>query len=171
MGDREAKGNAMIFFTTIDDNEVHLMLSEADISAMRRGEFRFVGPEHLRGGNFRKVVVTLHDSDSSALAQMRAAGHGAPLQRSTDQPPRDQPLSFGKAVSDEDRWQWIGRWCETNPGRRAAVCVDDEPGKPERYRDGIKAKFPALTVEIVGKRPMAGVVSLTVVLENKTESG
>ncbi len=41
----------MIFFTTIDEHEVHLMLSEADITAMRRGESRFrPRPRHRAGG-------------------------------------------------------------------------------------------------------------------------
>lgn len=47
-------------------------------------------------------------------------------------------------------------------GKTAAVCTDDEPGKPERYIRKILNKFPTLSIGKTVKGPTPGCVFIQV---------
>lgn len=65
-------------------------------------------------------------------------------------------------LPEDERIVIIGEYALANPSEKLAVCVDDEPDKPERYKRKIETKYPQLQVEIVGKGPTPGVVTIKV---------
>lgn len=73
----------------------------------------------------------------------------------------DRPSGFADLADlpEDDRIQAIAHYVRDH-GRTAAVCVDDEPGKPERYARKLAAHGCRI-VELV-KGPVPGVVTLKV---------
>lgn len=64
-------------------------------------------------------------------------------------------------LPEDERIRVIGEYCLMNPSEKVAVPTDDEPGKPERYKQKLETKYPQLKVEIAG-RLFEGVVVLKV---------
>lgn len=62
---------------------------------------------------------------------------------------------------EDERIQRIGEEVMKR-GRVCAVCVDDEPDKPERYIRKLTAKFPGLQVLDRFPGPVPGVVTINV---------
>lgn len=54
-------------------------------------------------------------------------------------------------LPEDDRITVIGEYCLARPSERVAVPTDDEPGKAERYKRKLEAKYPQLQVKIAGK--------------------
>jgi len=63
--------------------------------------------------------------------------------------------------SEDDRIDTIGRAVVASQSL-CGFCVDDEPGKPERYIEKLRARFPELAVVDQIKGPVPGVVTVRV---------
>jgi hypothetical protein len=55
-------------------------------------------------------------------------------------------------------------------GRKAAFCVDDEPGKPERYIRKLLSRYPDLEVKEEFRGPTEGVYTVVVWKKGSTEA-
>lgn len=65
------------------------------------------------------------------------------------------------AFEEDQRIDMIGR-SVMNLQATVAVCVDDEPGKAERYERKLKERFPGIRVLDVSNGPVPGVVTMRV---------
>lgn len=64
-------------------------------------------------------------------------------------------------LAEDDRITVIGRYV-TEHGKTVGVCVDDVPGKPERYARKLRERFPGIVILDTTKGPTAGVVTIRV---------
>lgn len=62
-------------------------------------------------------------------------------------------------LPEDERIVVIGEYCLARPSEKVAICVDDEPDKPERYKRKLEAKYPQLRVKVAG-RLFKGVIVL-----------
>lgn len=62
-------------------------------------------------------------------------------------------------LSEDQRIEMIGHTV-TEHGKTVGVCVDDEPGKPERYVRKMQRRFPTVVLLDRIKGPVKGVVTL-----------
>jgi hypothetical protein len=60
---------------------------------------------------------------------------------------------------EDDRIQIIGQYV-LNHGKTVGVCIDDSPGKAERYIRKMKKEFPTVIFLDQTKGPVANVVTL-----------
>lgn len=62
-------------------------------------------------------------------------------------------------LAEDDRITLIGNTMMQN-NYTVGVCVDDVPGKPERYIEKLKKKFPGIEVVDQMKGPTPGIVTI-----------
>lgn len=65
------------------------------------------------------------------------------------------------SLAEDERIDMIGHTVTVH-GKTAAVCVDDLPGKPERYIDKLTRRFPGLRIIDQCKGPTPGVITIRV---------
>lgn len=68
-------------------------------------------------------------------------------------------------IPEDQRIEFIGE--AAMAGNATAFCVDDEPGKPERYIEKLLAKYPKIRITDQFKGPVAGVVTVKLIVEEK----
>lgn len=71
------------------------------------------------------------------------------------------PFFDAHNLPEDTRIELIGQTVmKLGAGRTTGVCVDDEPGKPERYVKKLTEKFPAVKVLSQSPGPVPGVVTI-----------
>ncbi len=77
---------------------------------------------------------------------------------------RNKPEGYADLADlpEDDRIRAIGRYVMENR-KTAAVCVDDEPGKAERYAKKLREWFPGISIlETIRGVPFKGVATIKV---------
>lgn len=63
----------MIFALAGKVPAIFVMLTEADVSGLRKGETRYVNQQHLKGAKFEEIILSLHKTDEDAIALLGQA--------------------------------------------------------------------------------------------------
>lgn len=72
------------------------------------------------------------------------------------------PFADLHKVPEDTRIKLIGETVmKLAPGRTTLICVDDLPGKPERYVKKLTQAFPEVRVLSQGLGPVPGVITIT----------